>query len=183
VSGYRTSEEGALEDDLVIRARGGDANAFDELAMRHMTDLYRMATAMVGQADAGDLTQEAMLAAWRDLPRLRDPGRFGPWLRRILMNRCRNVLRSRARQGVTAELSPEMGDRRSEIADAERRMGVQDALSTLTDLQRGVVVLHYLAGLSLADVADTLGIPEGTAKSRLHQALMALRTHFAEDAP
>lgn len=166
----------------MIRARQGDATAFDELAMRHLTDLYRMATAMVGKADAGDLTQEALLAAWRDLPRLRDPARFGPWLRRILMNRCRNALRSRARY-VTAELSPEMGDGKYEIADAERRMGVEDGLATLTDLQRGVVVLHYLVGLSLADVADTLGIPEGTAKSRLHQALTALRAHFGEDAP
>lgn len=166
----------------MIRARQGDANAFDELAMRHLTDLYRMATAMVGKADAGDLTQEALLAAWRDLPRLRDPARFSPWLRRILMNRCRNALRSRARH-VTAELSPEMGDGRSEIADAERRIGVEDGLATLTDLQRGVVVLHYLVGLSLADVADTLGIPEGTAKSRLHQALTALRAYFGEDAP
>jgi RNA polymerase sigma-70 factor (ECF subfamily) len=137
---------------------------------------------MVGEADANDLTQEAMLAASRDLPRLRDPARFGPWLRRILINRCRNVLRSRARHGIHAQLSLDLGSRGSEIADAERRMEVRDGLVTLTDLQRAVVVLHYLLGLSLADVADTLGIPEGTAKSRLHQALTRLRAHFAEDA-
>jgi RNA polymerase sigma-70 factor, ECF subfamily len=177
---YTRNEEEVALDDLVIRARQGDTNAFDELAMRHITDLYRMATAMVGHADAADLTQEAMLAAWRELPRLRDPAKFGIWVRRILMNRCRNALRTRSRH-PTSELSSEMPVTRHEIGDAERRVGIEDALATLTDLQRAVVVLHYLADLPLAAVAEILTIPEGTAKSRLHQALVALRAHFGTD--
>jgi RNA polymerase sigma-70 factor (ECF subfamily) len=176
-----TWEESAL-DDLVIRARQGNATAFDELAMRHVRDLYRMATAMVGTADAGDVTQDALLAAWRDLPRLRDPARFGAWVRRILMNRCRDVLRHRARH-ASAELPPEVMGSTSDVAGVDRRMTVEAGLAELTDLQRGVIVLHYLAGLTLPEVADTLRIPEGTVKSRLHQALAALRAYFGENAP
>lgn len=149
--------------------------------MRHVTDLYRMATAMVGTADAADVTQEALLAAWRDLPRLRDPARFGTWVRRILMNRCRDVLRHRARH-ASAELPSEVVGSTAEVAYSDRRITVEEGLARLTDLQRGVVVLHYLVGLTLPEVADTLDIPLGTAKSRLHQALAALRAYFGENA-
>lgn len=149
--------------------------------MRHMTDLYRMATAMVGAADARDVTQETLIAAWRELPRLRNPDRFVPWLRRILMNRCRNQLRSRSRR-PTQNLLEDAPSHRSDLADADRRMAVEDALGVLPVAQRAVIVLHYLVGLPLREVAETLAIPEGTVKSRLSVALVALRGQL-EEAP
>jgi RNA polymerase sigma factor (sigma-70 family) len=166
----------------VIRARQGDTTAFERLAMRHMTDLYRMATAMVGAADARDVTQEALIAAWRELPRLRDPDRFVPWLRRILLNRCRNQLRSRSRR-PTQNLLEDAPGHGSDLADADRRMAVEDALVGLPMAQRAVIVLHYLVGLPLREVAETLAIPEGTVKSRLNAALVALRGQLEEVPP
>lgn len=72
------------------------------LVEQHATQLHRLAAAIVGPADARDLTQEAFVAAWTDLPRLRNPNAFGPWLRRICVNRCRNWLRRR-RASVSLE--------------------------------------------------------------------------------
>jgi RNA polymerase sigma factor (sigma-70 family) len=165
----------------VIRARQGDSTAFERLAMRHMTDLYRMATAMVGAADARDVTQETLIAAWRELPRLRNPDRFVPWLRRILVNRCQNQMRSRSRR-PTQNLLEDAPSNRSDLVDADRRMAVEDALGVLPMAQRAVIVLHYLVGLPLREVAETLAIPEGTVKSRLNVALVALRGQL-EEAP
>ena len=163
----------------MIRARQGDIAAFERLAERHMTDLYRLATALVGAADARDLTQETLVAAWRELPRLRDPERFLPWLRRIAVNRCRNHLRSRSRHPAE-NLLEAVPSGRSELADADRRLDMADALGVLPVGQRAVVVLHYLVGLPLREVAETLGVPEGTAKSRLNAALTTLRNELAE---
>ncbi len=163
----------------MIRARQGDTTAFERLALRHMTDLYRMATAIVGAADARDVTQETLIAAWRELPRLRDPERFVPWLRRILMNRCRNQLRSRSRRPAQNLLETALAHR-SELADADRHLVVEDALGVLPMAQRAVIVLHYLVGLPLREVAETLRVPEGTVKSRLNAGLAALRVHLQE---
>jgi RNA polymerase sigma-70 factor (ECF subfamily) len=163
----------------VLRARQGDSTAFERLAARQMTDLYRIATAIVGAPDARDVTQEALVAAWRELPRLREAERFVPWLRRILVNRCRNQLRTRGRHPAVNLLEAAPSGR-SELADADRRLDVADALGVLPVAQRAVVVLHYLVGLPLRDVAETLGVPEGTAKSRLNAALRTLRAELAE---
>jgi RNA polymerase sigma-70 factor, ECF subfamily len=173
-------------DDLVTRARQGDSTAFEQLAMHHVTNLYRIATAMVGAADARDVTQETLVAAWRQLPRLRDDARFDQWLRQICVNRCRNELRRRARHPETNNLLPDAletdGAPSSDPALVDRRLAVSDALGLLPPTQRAVVVLHYLVGLPLREVAVTLSIPEGTVKSRLNAALAHLRAEFPEGA-
>lgn len=144
-----------------------------------MTDIYRLATAMVGAGDARDVTQDALVAAWRELPRLREVDRFLPWLRRIAVNRCRNHLRSRARHRAE-NLLETVPSGASDLADADRRLDVADALGVLSADHRAVVVLHYLVGLTGREIGETLGIPEGTVRSRLNAALTILRTRLAE---
>ncbi|HXI82207.1 MAG TPA: sigma factor, partial [Verrucomicrobiae bacterium] len=95
-SGPASTREGPL--DLVARARKGDRESFNELVDLHVADLYRLALVVAGPELAEDVTQDAFLAAWQQLPRLRDPERFVPWLRRILVNRARDLHRAERRR-------------------------------------------------------------------------------------
>jgi RNA polymerase sigma-70 factor (ECF subfamily) len=132
------------------------------------------------------VTQDAFLAAWQELPGLRDPARFAPWLRRILVNCARDRHRGERRHLRPTDLT-------AAISLAERRPGRTDPASevdALTDLhralagltldQRAVVGLHYLADLTVPEVAAILGIPTGTAKSRLNSALVVLRRRLGD---
>jgi RNA polymerase sigma-70 factor (ECF subfamily) len=177
--------------EAVIRAREGDAAAFELLVHQHTASVYRLARAIVGETAAPDVVQEAFLAAWRDLPRLRDPDRFRPWLHRIAVNRCRSVLRARGRvreisiegpAGIeaagagTMTLSADfrsLVEARSELAMAYGRLSVD---------HRTVLALHYAADLSIHEVAEILGVPSGTAKSRLNGALRAMRNKLGEES-
>jgi RNA polymerase sigma factor (sigma-70 family) len=171
-------------DSLVARARTGDLVAFEQLAERHLPDAYRLATAMVGPDDARDVTQEAMVAAWRQLPNLREEARFDAWLRSIVMNRARNFLRSRRRHPTVA-LQPEHVDHlvNEPMTDVNLKLGIESAFGHLNTDVRSVLVLHYIADLPLRQVADILGIREGTAKSRLHTGLTQLRAQLQEGPP
>lgn len=151
------------------------------LVEKHATETYRLAAAIVGTADAADVTQETFVAAWQQLPKLRDDGAFGPWLRRICVNRARNWLRTRQRrpqamldiedpQAVKAV--PQLpGDFRA----SEARAVLEPAFDALSPEQRAVLALHYSMGLSISEAADALGVRVGTAKSRLNAGLTALR--------
>jgi RNA polymerase sigma-70 factor (ECF subfamily) len=169
-------EDGARVNQLVERAQAGDVAAFEALVARTMPDAYRLAVAMVGDDDARDVTQESFVAAWRELPRLRDASKFEPWLRSIVMNRARNALRARRRHPVV-RLSEERGQisATEPMHLSQERVDLEVALRRLGAEQRAVVALHYVLDLRLHEVAAALGIPEGTAKSRLHAALRALR--------
>ncbi len=145
---------------------------------RHAAELYRLAVAVIGPTGAADATQDALLRAWRKLPTLSDPDRFRPWLHRILVNRCRDIARAE-RRGVR-EIRVDI----DEAADAttpdpssaaDRRADIEAALRALTVDQRAVLALHYFVGLPLREVGLALGVAEGTAKSRHHAALEALR--------
>jgi RNA polymerase sigma-70 factor (ECF subfamily) len=164
----------------VSRAQARDREAFEVLVERHATEIYRLAASIVGSADAADVTQDAFVAAWQQLPRLRDAASFGPWLRRICVNRARNWLRSSARRGVPAPLDSEGAlthtDPRGDFRGAvEARTLLEPAFERLTPDQRTILALHYSMGYSIAEAADALGVPTGTAKSRLSAALSALR--------
>lgn len=169
-----------MEVDLALeatrRARAGDGLAFEVLAERHAPDLYRLAATIVGEADARDLTQESLLAAWRQLPRLRDPERILPWLRRILVNRCRNHLRDRRRRPTTQPLdTAEVGVGGDFTDPVHARLVLDKAFDGLSGDQRAILGLHYAAGLSIRDAAEVLGVRVGTAKSRLNAALTVMR--------
>jgi RNA polymerase sigma-70 factor, ECF subfamily len=168
----------------VARARDGDLDAFDQLVHQHTPAAYRLALAVVGESLARDLVQEAFLAAWQQLPRLRDPERFGPWLHRIVVNRGRSMLRrGRAVREIPVSAFHEatLGGRHAALDAAEARAVLAGALAGLSYDQRAVIALHYAAGLSLREVADALDIPVGTAKSRLAAALEALRRRAGVD--
>ena len=126
--------------------------------------------------------QDALIRAWRELPTLRDPDRFVPWLRRIVVNRCRDVARTERRitrvsiDGVEAGAVPDFAPQLDHLTD------LSAAIQTLTVDHRSILALHYLLGLSIHETARSLEIPDGTAKSRLSAALGALRLAMA-DAP
>lgn len=148
------------------------------LVHEHAPALYRLATGIVGATDAHDVTQDALTAAWRELPKLRDPERFTQWLRRICVNRCRTHLRSTHGAPVSleaggAESVPTAGDFRDAV-DARTIIG--PAYRRLSADQRAVLALHYGLGLSISEAADAMDVPAGTAKSRLNAALRAMRS-------
>lgn len=164
---------------LVERAQAGDRRAFDTLVEHELDRLYGIARAILGNdADARDATQDAFVQSWRQLPRLRDPERFDPWLRAILVNSCRQALRGRRRR-LVREIA--VGDPSEEIAAyadpgsaADDRAAAVDALERafgrLSVADRTILVLHHLEQLPLTEIAATLAIPVGTAKSRLFAA-------------
>lgn len=174
-----TERRNRLEAEIA-RAQAGDVEAFAALVDRHAPTLHRLASAIVGADDAEDATQEALLSAWRELPKLRDVERFEPWLRRILVNRCRKFLRGRSRRISPVSFDPARGHEPidpGQLVDA--RIAEQSALDAvfeqLSPDQRVLLALHYTMDLSIRESAEALGIRNGTAKSRLNKALAALR--------
>jgi RNA polymerase sigma-70 factor (ECF subfamily) len=163
--------------ELVERARRGDHDAFAVLAGAFVARLDAAARLILRDHElARDAVQEGFLHAWRNLPTLRDPDRFEAWLRRLIVRSCIDSIRHRGRRPIEVELSPVDGpptpDFASAIADREL---LDEALRRLDPEWRAIVVLHYYLGLPLPEAAATLGIPIGTAKSRLHRSLAAMR--------
>ncbi len=172
-----------MQTELVTRARGGDREAFAALAASRVDRLYAIARLILRDADlAEDAIQEAMLNAWRHLPTLRDVERFDAWLYRLMVNACTAAARDRRRwQGTVTLLrdEPSEADSASDLADRDQ---LERGLRALTVAQRTILVLYFYADLSINGLADALGTPVGTAKSRLHYAISALRAVLdAED--
>lgn len=162
---------------LVERAQGGDHDAFAHLAGLFVARLDAAARLILRDHElARDAVQEGFIGAWRNLPTLRDPDRFEGWLRSLVAHACIDVLRRRGRRPIEVELSPVDGPAISDIASvvADREL-LELALRRLQPEQRAVIVLHYYLGMSLPETATALGIPVGTAKSRHHRSLAAMR--------
>lgn len=163
----------AREAGLIDAARTGDIRAFELLLAPRIDGLFRTAWAITGsEADARDATQEACLAAWRHLPRLRDVDRFDAWLGRVLVNSCRMLLRKRGRireisipDGFDQAVPETTGAAAVDEADAVAR-----AFDRIDPDARAILVLHHLRHEPVARIADNLGIPAGTVKWRLHSA-------------
>jgi RNA polymerase sigma-70 factor (ECF subfamily) len=171
------------QQGLVERAREGDHDAFAALVGASVARLDATAWLIVRDRElAHDAVQDALLRAWRDLPRLRDAGRFDAWLNRLLVNACLDSLRRRRRRPVEVELQPIVGgsepDPARTVADRDE---LDRAFSRLDVNHRAVVVLHYYLGMSVPDVASVMGIPTGTAKSRLSRALVAMRVEVSPE--
>jgi len=162
---------------LVERAGRGDHDAFAELARGAVTRLDGAARLVLRDPElARDAVQEALIRAWRDLPRLRDPERFDAWLYRLTVNACLDQVRRRRRRPIEVELTPIDHPAPTDLAGALADRELVDAAMQRLDADtRAVVVLHYFLGFSLTEVATTLGIPAGTVKSRLHRALGEMR--------
>ena len=162
---------------LVERAREGDHEAFTTLAGEALSRLDAAARLTLRDSDlARDAVQDALVRAWRDLPGLRDPGRFDAWLYRLTVNACLDLARRRQRRSIEVEFTQVAGPVVVDIAtDVADRQLLDDALRHLSAEGRAIVVLHYYLGMPISDVAIALDIPFGTAKSRLSRALDRMR--------
>jgi len=169
--------------DAVERARVGDREAFDRVAMQIVDRLYRVARLILRDTEqAEDAVQETLVRAWRDLRALRDPSRFDAWIHRLLMRAVQDQFREAKRQrSVVTLLRPD-----ASIRDGSEAIAIREQLERgflrLTMEHRTVLVLRLYLGLSLEETATTIGIPVGTAKSRLHYATEAMRDALAADA-
>jgi RNA polymerase sigma-70 factor (ECF subfamily) len=170
--------------ELVVRARGGDRDAFAELVARSIGRLTAVARMILrDEYAAQDAVQEAFIEAWRSLPGLREPDRFEAWMRRLLVRACfRAGRRTRRVQAIEIRLTP--GDE-PPIPGGERDVAMHDqlerGLARIPAEQRAIVVLVYYLDLPLADAAQAMGIPLGTTKSRLNRATQALRAALEAD--
>jgi RNA polymerase sigma-70 factor, ECF subfamily len=168
--------------ELVIRAREGDHDAFARLAGASVTRLDAAARLILRDRElARDAVQDALVRAWRDLRSLRDPDRFDAWLHRLTVNACIDQLRRRRSRPIETELVSISAMLPDPIDLFPDRDALDQALASLDPAHRAVVVLHYYLGLPLPDAARTMGIPLGTAKSRLSRAIAALRRALEAD--
>lgn len=165
-----------MRHDLVERARQGDREAFGELAAGEVDRLNAIARLVLRDPDlAEDATQEALVRCWRQLPKLRDVDRFDAWLYRILMHAVADEFRRKRRYEAnvrTVRMEPSTPDRTRDLADRDE---LERAFRHLSVDHRSIIVLHHYVGLSLPTVAEAIGVPPGTAKSRYHHAMSALR--------
>ena len=175
-----------VEELLVLQAQDGERGAIERLAGLYHHRLLRLAVRMVGPAQADDIVQEAWVGVLRALPRLRDPARFRPWAFRIVANKCRDAIRRNQRlrlheealESNTDQLSASSGNSGSEALEDLRR-----AVRGLPRDQRLVLDLYYLEGLGIGEIADALGVPRGTVKSRLFHARRRLRSQLQPSQP
>jgi RNA polymerase sigma-70 factor, ECF subfamily len=177
-----TAPAGQLRDH-VARAGAGDRDAFDIVAAAVVDRLYTIARLVLRDADlAEDAVQETLVRCWRDLPSLRDPDRFDAWLRRLLMNAIHDEFRRAGRHRAALkviQIDHASADTSEDVATREQ---LSRGFERLTVDHRAVLVLRHYLGLSLDETATTLGIPAGTAKSRLHYAIEAMRVALEADA-
>jgi RNA polymerase sigma factor (sigma-70 family) len=171
-------------EDLVEQARSGDREAFASLVAMTSDRMYAIAIRILRDGHlAEDALQGALITAWRQLPTLRDPTRFEAWVRRLLVHAC--YAEARRRRSWTANVrvlpvdGPASPDDTVSVVD---RDALDRAFRRLSIEQRAVFVLHHHTGLSLVEIAEALGIPAGTARSRLHYATQTLRAAIEADA-
>jgi RNA polymerase sigma factor (sigma-70 family) len=173
-----------VDRDLVERARRGDREAFAVLVHQVSDTLYAVAHRILRDTGfAEDALQNALVLAWRRLPKLRDPDKFEAWIHRILVHACYDES-ERARHWVaTVRVLPMNGLSTPDASDdLANRDELERAFRRLSVEQRAVFVLHHYLGLPLVEVAELLEIPAGTARSRLHYAIAELRDALTVDA-
>ena len=171
--------------ELVHAARAGDRIAFDNLFYRYRDGIYRLGLAITKDpSSAEEIVVDTFARAYRALERLEPDDSLRPWLYRVAVNLSYN---RRPRKGVTLsslddgafDLAAE-GESPSEAAErGERRLVVLACVDQLGPKHKVVVVLHYLSGLNLAEIAEIADVPVGTVKSRLHYALRKLRVQLS----
>ena len=178
-----------MQRDLVERAAGGDQEAFESLVRLSAGRLFAIAYRILHDHHlAEDALQGTLITIWDELPRLRDPDRFEAWTYRLIVRASVAQARRERRGGPIVRLLPDDPDADGITArgpDEFGRVADRDQLERgfrrLTADQRAILVLQHYNGLSLAEIADVLGIPVGTAGSRLHHASRALRAAIDAD--
>lgn len=181
------------EKVLLARAKKGEIAAFESLMTAYENRIYTLALRSTGsEHDAADITQEVFLRAWKNLDSFRGDSSLSTWLYRVTSNLCVDFARKKAAEGMPASIDDEESPA-AELADSSRmaqpeaaaenqelREELQTALAQLSEEHRRVVLLRDVAGLTYADIAHTLGLEEGTVKSRLARARAGLRKILLE---
>jgi RNA polymerase sigma-70 factor (ECF subfamily) len=173
-----------MDTKLVLQAQRGDEGAFASLAVAVGDRLHAVAHRILRDTDlAEDATQQALLNVWRDLPQLRDPARFDAWSYRLLVRACYAEARRTRHWTPNLHLlpadEPVVGEGLGSVVDRDQ---LERGFRRLSIDHRAVVVLHHYLDLPLHEVADVLGIPTGTVRSRLHHAMRGLRAALEADA-
>ncbi len=173
-----------MDRDLVEQARRGDQEAFAILARSRGDVLFGVARRILRDVGlAEDAVQQALVIAWRELPRLRDPERFDVWLHRMLVRTCYAEARKRRAWITSIRTLPVAGpagpDELAALADRDQ---VDRGFRRLPPEQRAILVLHHYLGLGLNEIGEVLDVPAGTARSRLHYAHRAMRALLEADA-
>ena len=173
-----------MDTELIGRAQHGDEEAFASLAVAAGDRLHAVAHRILRDTDlAEDATQQALLTIWRDIPQLRDPARFDAWSYRLLVRACYAEARRTRRSGPNVRLLPADEPKDEEgMSSVVDRDQLERGFRRLSIDHRAVVVLHHYLDLPLDEVAETLGIPVGTVRSRLHHAMRGLRAALDADA-
>ena len=184
----------ATDEELVARSMSGDADSFNQLVLRWERPIYALAYRVIGRdEDARDVVQETFLRAFRALPGFKGQAKFSSWLYRIALNLCRDWIRRRKRTPVVdapegvdiIELAAEQGPVESiEDLVARREMSrvVADGMRQLPEEQRTAIVLKEYHGLTFQEIADMIGCPLSTVKTRVYQGLAVLRRELAKSA-
>ena len=174
----------ADDAELVSRSLAGEATAFETLVGRHQRALFTVACRMLGnREDAADALQGALIKAYEHLASFDPRHRFFSWIYRIVVNECLNMLRARRPEDVLNPALAAVGTPFDSAAAAQRAVQVQQALMQLTTDARAVIVLRHFGDLSYDQIAETMGVPPKTVKSRLHSARQRLSQMLALDSP
>jgi RNA polymerase sigma-70 factor (ECF subfamily) len=173
-----------VDRDLVESAQRGDREAYVDLIRDRSDRLFAIAQRILRDVDrAEDALQDALVIAWRDLRGLRDPDRFDAWLQRLLINVCIGQATRERRRTANLRVLPVDGpaapDQLLSVADRDL---LERGFRRLPPDQRAILVLHHYLGFEPSEIAETLGIPAGTARSRLHHAHRAMRAALEADA-
>ena len=180
------------DEELVARSVGGDTESFNQLIRRWEKPIYALAYRVLGrEEDARDVCQEAFLRAFRALPGFRGEAKFSSWLYRIALNLCRDWIRRERRAPLVpmpdgVDITQYAAERRTTAsvedlaAQAEMSRGVGAAMERLPEEQRTAIILKEYHGLTFQEIADLMGCPLSTVKTRLYQGLAQLRRHLAD---
>jgi RNA polymerase sigma-70 factor, ECF subfamily len=172
-----------MRRDMVERARQGDREAFTQLAIEDVDRLHAVATLVLRDPDvAQDAVQETLIRSWRQLPALRDVERYDAWVYRILMRVAADEFGKRRRYQASVRQvtsAPTVSDDERQVEDRDE---LERGFRRLSMDHRAVIVLHQYLGLPMPEVAQALGIRLGTAKSRYHHAMAALRAALEAEA-
>ncbi len=173
-----------MDRDLVVAARGGDREAYADLVRTRGDRLFGIAQRILRDVDrTEDAVQEALVIAWRDLPGLRDPDRFDAWLHRLLVRSCISEAKRERRLAANVRILPmDIPAATDEFLSVADRDQLDRGFRRLPPEQRALLVLRHFAGLEPAEIAEVLGVPAGTVRSRLHHAHRAMRAALDADA-